>query len=369
MRFDILFYFHSPDGMCSNIRNNKIYCATKFVLLGFPKEAFGLVRMDFPGRNEMKKLSLALASFGVAVSSTAALAGDWPEKPVKMIVPYNPGGTTDILARLAADAISAAIGQPVVVENKPGAGGVVGATLVAGAANDGYTIFFGNNATNVIQPIVNPAVTYDAMGSFDGIATTADAVTFVGVNSDTGASDLDGFVAYLKGNKAKYGSAGVGSNGQFSTLYFLQETGTDATHIPYQGSNNAVTAILSGEVEFMADPAVTRQIDNEKMNVIAALSPERHPAYPNVPTAQEQGYDISLTGWFGIFAPEGTNADAIAAMSAPLEAMIASDAYQAQVLKMGLLPAYRSPAETDAVVEGDTARFTKIRDDAGISIK
>lgn len=316
----------------------------------------------------MKNLSLALAAFGIVVSSGAAFAADWPEKPVTMIVPYNPGGTTDILARLAADAISASIGQPVVVENKPGAGGVVGATLAAGAKNDGYTIFFGNNATNVIQPIVNPAVTYDAVGSFDGVATTADAVTFVGVNADTGVDNLEGFVAYLKDNKAKYGSAGVGSNGQFSTIYFLQETGTDATHIPYQGSNNAVTAILSGEIEFMADPAVTRQIDNEKMNVIAALSSDRHPAYPDVPTASEQGFDITLSGWFGVFAPEGTDPEAIAAMSAPLEAMVASEAYQDQVLKMGLLPVYRDAAETDAVVEEDTARFTKIRDDAGISI-
>ncbi len=311
---------------------------------------------------------LLLAAAGLSMLGGTAFAQDWPTKPVTMIVPYNPGGTTDILARLAADAIAEAIGQPVVIENKPGAGGVVGATLAAGAPNDGYTIFFGNNATNAIQPIINPAVSYDPVDSFAGVATTADAVTFVGVGAGAGVTDLDGFVTYLKENKAKYGSAGVGSNGQFATIYFLQESGTEATHIPYQSSNDAVAAILSGEIEFMADPAVTRQIDSDKMNVIAALAPDRHPAYPDVPTAVEQGYDITLSGWFGIFAPEGTDPAVIAQMSAPLEAMVASDAYKEQVLKMGLLPAYRDPAATDAVVEKDTAIFTAIRDSAGISI-
>ncbi len=309
-----------------------------------------------------------LAAAGLSMVAGSAFAQDWPSKPVTMIVPYNPGGTTDILARLAADAISNAIGQPVVVENKPGAGGVVGATLASGAANDGYTIFYGNNATNVVQPLINPAVAYDAIGSFDGVATTADAAVFVGANASMGATDLDGFVAYLKENKAKFGSAGVGSMGQFSTIYFLQETGTEATHIPYPGSNDAVTAILSGEIEFMVDPAVTRQIDNPDMNVLAVMSEDRHPAYPDVPTAVEQGYDLALTGWFGVFAPEGTDPEVIAAMSAPLEAMVASDAYQQQVLKMGLLPAYRDPAATDAVVAEDTETFTQIRDAAGIAI-
>lgn len=314
------------------------------------------------------KSKFVWAAAGLLAMAGSAFAGDWPNRPVTMIVPYNPGGTTDNLARLAADAISGAIGQPVVVENKPGAAGVVGATLAAGAPNDGYTIFFGNNATNVVQPVINPAVSYDAQGSFDGIATTADAVVFVGVNADTGVTDLDSFVEFLKGNKVKFGSAGVGSMGQFSTEYFLQETGTDATHIPYQGSNNAVAAILSGEIEFMADPAVTRQIASDKMNVIAALSESRHPAYSEVPTASEQGYDLSLTGWFGIFAPEGTDPEIIAAMSSPLKELVASEAYRQQVLKMGLLPAYRSPEETDAVVGADLKVFGDIRDAAGISI-
>ncbi|WFE76655.1 tripartite tricarboxylate transporter substrate binding protein [Roseinatronobacter sp. S2] len=312
--------------------------------------------------------TFGLAIAGMSLMTGSAFAQDWPSKPVTMIVPYNPGGTTDILARLAAEAISESIGQPVVIDNKPGAGGVVGATLAAGAPNDGYTIFFGNNATNVVQPIINPAVTYDPVNSFDGIATTADSLVFVGVNAGLGVSDLDSFVDYLKDNNAKYGSAGVGSMGQFSTNYFLDEAGAEARHIPYQGSNNAVTAILSGEIEFMVDPAVTQQIDNPDMNVIAVISDARHPAYPDVPTTKEQGYEMSLSGWFGVFAPAGTDSDAVAKMSAALEAMVESEAYQARVLQMGLLPAYRNPAQTDEAVESDFEVFIQIRDAAGISI-
>jgi tripartite-type tricarboxylate transporter receptor subunit TctC len=206
------------------------------------------------------------------------------------------------------------------------------------------------------------------VGSFDGIATTADGLIFIGVNANTGVTDLAGFVDYLKNNDVKYGSAGVGSMGQFSTEYFLQQTGTKATHIPYAGSNDAVAAILSGEITFMADPVVTRHADNEALNVIAVMAPERHPAYPDVPTAREQGFDLSLLGWFGIFAPEGTDPAIIDRMGAALKQMVASDAYKEQVLKMGLMPTYRGPAETDAVVQGDIVTFSGIRDAAGISI-
>lgn len=313
---------------------------------------------------------LFAAAVGIAMSAQAALAADgWPDKAITMIVPYNPGGTTDLLARMAADAISAEVGQPVVVENKPGAGGVVGATIAAQAKSDGYTIFFGNNATNVVQPLINKAVQYDPVESFDGIATTANAATFIGVNAGLGIDDLDGFVTYLKDHaNTKYGTAGVGSMGQFTAEYFMMETGTDATHIPYQGSNNAMAAVLSNEVQFMIDPVVLTQAGSDKIKILAAMIPERHPNLPDVPTTSELGYDLTLSGWFGVFAPEGTDPDAIARMSGALEGMVASEVYQEQTLKMGLLPEYRDAAATDAVVAADLETFAAIRDASGISI-
>lgn len=316
----------------------------------------------------MRKTMVSSLAMVLAVTATAALA-EWPDRPITMIVPYNPGGTTDILARLAADAISASIGQPVVVENRPGAGGVVGATQAAQAQGDGYTIFFGNNATQVVQPLINPAVSYDPQADFAGIATIANAASFLAVNADLPVTDMASFVDYLRGHEATFGTAGVGSMGQFTVEMILMATGTDAQHIPYQGSNNAMAAVMSGEVDFIADPVVATQSSDPHLRLIAALTPERHPNLPDLPTAIEEGVDVSISGWFGVFAPDGTDPAYLQAMAAPLASLVATDAYREQVLRMGLLPAFRGPAETDAVVAADTATFATIRDAAGIAIE
>lgn len=316
----------------------------------------------------MQKSLVSMLALGLAMTGTAALA-EWPDRPIMMIVPYNPGGTTDILARLAAEAISAAVGQPVVVENRPGAGGVVGTTQAAQAEGDGYTILFANNATNVVQPLINPAVTYDPVADFVGIATIADSATFLAVNADTGVTTLDGFIEYLRANPSMYGTAGVGSMGQFTIEQFLMKTGTDATHIPYQGSNNALAAAMSGEIQFLADPVVAGQAGSDRLNILAALTTARHPSLPDLPTARELGVDVAITGWFGLLAPDGTDPAYLAAMAAPLEAMVASDSYREQALRMGLVPVYRDPATLDAAVVSDLETFGAIRDAAGITIE
>lgn len=316
----------------------------------------------------MNKTFTSALALSLSITATAALA-EWPDHPITMIVPYNPGGTTDILARAAAEAIAAAVGQPVVVENRPGAGGVVGATQAAQAEGDGYTIFFGNNATQVIQPLINPAVSYDPQADFTGIATVADAASFLAVNADLPIQNMDDFIAYLGDHEAKFGTAGVGSMGQFTTEMILMAAGVDATHIPYQGSNNAMAAVMSGEVEFLADPVAATQSDADHLRIIATLTAERHPNLPDMPTAREQGLDVAITGWFGVFAPDGTDPEMLAAMAAPLADLVASDAYREQVLRMGLLPQFRDPAETNAAVADGLTTFGAIRDAAGISIE
>lgn len=317
----------------------------------------------------MKSLSTAIFTACLTAISTFAVAEDWPSKPITMIVPYNPGGTTDNLARLAAEAISKAVGQPVVVENKPGAGGVVGTSLAARAPADGYTIFFGNNATNVVQPLINTAVQYDPEKDFSGIAETAEAATFLAVNAETGIKTLDEFVTYLKEHPgAKYGTAGVGSMGQFTVERFLQQTGATATHIPYQGSNNAMAAMMSGEITFMADPVVATQANSDKFTILASLTDSRHPNLPDVPTAKELGVDVVVSGWFGLFAPKGVNEAEIARMSTALEALVGQDDYRQRVLNMGLVPVYMGPQAVDGRVVEDLKVFGEIRDKAGIKI-
>lgn len=317
----------------------------------------------------MRTFSTAIFTACLTAISTFAAADEWPSKPITMIVPYNPGGTTDNLARLAADAISTAVGQPVVVENKPGAGGVVGTSLAARAPADGYTIFFGNNATNVVQPLINSAVQYDPAKDFSGIAETAEAATFLAVNAETGIKTLGDFIAYLKEHPgAKYGTAGVGSMGQFTVERFLQQTGTKATHIPYQGSNNAMAAMMSGEITFMADPVVATQANSDKFNILAALTDSRHPNLPDVPTARELGVDVVVSGWFGLFAPKGVDSAEIGKMSTALETLVSQDDYRQRVLNMGLVPVYMGPQAVDGRVVDDLKVFGEIRDKAGIKI-
>lgn len=318
----------------------------------------------------MTVTTISLAGLVIAMGAAGAMAQDWPDKPVTMIVPYNPGGLTDNLARMAAEAIAADIGQPVVVENRPGAGGLIGATMASRAAADGYTIFFGNNATNVIQPLINEAVTYDPQADFTGVGTIADTASFLAVGADNPSTTVPEFLDWLKASpQSKYGTAGIGSMGQFTTELLLASAGATATHIPYQGSADAMASVMSGEIAFITDPVVATQPESDRMRIIATLTPARFPNLPEVPTAREQGVDVVISGWFGVFAPAGTPADAIARMSGALEALVASDAYEDQVLRMGVLPFYRDGAALDQAVAEDLVIFGKIRDDAGISIQ
>jgi len=311
----------------------------------------------------MKRLVVA----ALAVLLTTAAHAEWPEKPITMIVPYQPAGTTDLLAREAAKAISDAVGQPVVVENKPGAGGVLGTSLVAQAKKDGYTILFGNNATQVVQPLTNSAAKYDPLKDFTSIGSTADTSTFFGVLKSTNITTLEQFIDYAKAHPGlKYGTAGVGSIGQFTVEMFRLAAGIDVRHIPYDGSMAALTAMMSGETFFTMDPVVYGQGDPDKINILAVLADRRYPGLPDVPTARERGIDAGITGWFGVIAPAGIPEEARKRMSDALKAMSETPGYQERVKKMGLVPFFRDYADLDAQIETDLKVFADLRDKAGI---
>jgi len=310
-------------------------------------------------------MRLVVAAFA-ALLTTAAHA-EWPEKPITMIVPYNPAGTTDLLAREAAKAISEAVGQPVVVENKPGAGGLLGTSLAAQAKNDGYTILYGNNATQVVQPLTNSAAKYDPLKDFTSIASTADTSTFFGVLKTTNITTLEEFIDYAKAHPGlKYGTAGVGSIGQFTVEMFRLAAGLDMRHIPYESSVAALAAMMSGETFLLMDPVVYGQGDQTKINILAVLGERRYPGLPDVPTAKERGIDAAITGWFGVVAPAGIPEDARKKMSDALKAMSEQPEYQERVKKMGLVPFFRDYAELDKQLEVDVKAFTELRDKAGI---
>jgi tripartite-type tricarboxylate transporter receptor subunit TctC len=245
-------------------------------------------------------LAAALALPGVAQ------AQQWPARPITLISPYPPGGTNDIVGRLFADKLSAKLGQPIVVENRAGAAGIVGSLAVSRAAPDGYTLLMANNGALVIQPLVSAQAKYDAVTSFTPIVRLAVAYQFVGVNMDLPAKSMADLVALAKKDPGKlnYGSAGTGSFGHFSGEMLRLLTGAQMQHVPYRGSASAVTDLAGGQIQVMFDPLVLSQVNGDRVRVLGTTAPARLQRYRGVPTMKEAGLPgFDPIGWFGYFGP------------------------------------------------------------------
>lgn len=318
----------------------------------------------------MRPIVSAFAAFAVSLMATQSVAEGWPDHPITMIVPYGAGGATDRIARLTADRLSEEYGQPVIVENKPGAGGSLGTMLAANAAGDGYTLLFANNSTHVIQPLINPNLQYDPVADFVPLASLADASIFVGTKKDLGFSDLGGLVAYLRdGDGATYGSTGIGSMAQFTTLLFLDAIKGQGKHIPYNDTNEAMAAVMSGEIDLLMAPNVLQQYDQGTLDILAVLSTDRHPKAPDVPTAAEAGVDVEVVGWFGVFAPAGTPDDIVARLSASMADIVEDPQFRETALLTGLFPKYRDSETLKLTIQEHSALFRKIGESAGIELQ
>ncbi len=310
----------------------------------------------------MTLIRAAAAALLLFASATSAPAADWPTRNITLISPYPPGGTNDAVGRLFADRLSARLGQSLVVENRPGAAGVVGSLLVARAAPDGYTLETANNATHVIQPLINSQAKYNGATDFTPIATYAVSYQFIGVRADLGVNTLQEFIELAKKTPGKmnYGSAGTGSFGHFSGGLLASLTGAEFTHIPYRGSAQALTDLLGGRIEFMIDPVVTQQPG--KVRVLATSAPQRLPAFPDVPTTRELGLpDFNVVGWFGLFGPAGLPRE-IATRLADLVAEIAAEEpVRNQIAAIGLFPGSMKSDELKALIQRDSEKFADIK--------
>ena len=318
----------------------------------------------------MRKIVSAFAALAVSLVAAQAGAEGWPDRPITMIVPYGAGGATDRIARIAADRLSAEYGQPVIVENKPGAGGSLGTMLAANSAGDGYTLLFANNSTHVIQPLINPNLQYDPVADFVPVASLADASIFVGTKKDLGLKTLGDLVTYLRNTPgATYGSTGIGSMAQFTTLLFLDAIGGQGKHIPYNDTNEAMAAVMSGEIDLLMAPNVLQQYGQGTLDTLAVLSTERHPKAPDVPTAAEAGADVEVVGWFGVFAPAGTPDEIVAQLSASLAEVVQDEQFRETALLTGLFPKYRDSAALKQTIQDHSALFRKIGESAGIELQ
>ena len=315
----------------------------------------------------------ALASLALAVwSPLPATAQDaYPNKAIRLVVPVPPGGAADGMARLVAEHLQAKWGQPVVVDNKPGAGSSVGMALVAKAPADGYTLGLGNIAANAINPALQPAqFPYHPVRDFAAISVVGVTPLVLVVNAEkVPARSVSEFVTFLKANpNLAYGSSGVGSSLHLAMELFLQKTGTKMLHVPYKGSAPMTTDLLSGQVVASIDAAATSMphVQSGKLRALAVTASERAFFAPELPLMRDLVPGFEMRPWHGMMAPAGTPAAILAKVSQEVNAFLRTPGAQAKLQDRGIIPAGNTPAEFQAFMASEFETYRKVIQDAGI---
>jgi tripartite-type tricarboxylate transporter receptor subunit TctC len=270
--------------------------------------------------------TLFMACLGLLPTAAfAQTAASYPNKPIKLVIPFPAGGATDILGRTLAQKLSSSLGQPVVVENKPGAGGTIGADSVARAAADGYTLLISTSSTHSIAPALNPKMPYDAVRDFAPIAHFANAANVLVVGKTFPAQSATELVNTLKNNPGKYnyGSSGIGTNPHLTAELFKYRAGNlFAVHIPYRGTGLVIPDLVSGQIGFLMDSVVSAQthLKDGKIRALAVTGKTRNSSLPEVPTFAEVGIKgLEINTWFGLFAPAGTASDIVQRLNKEVE--------------------------------------------------
>ena len=270
--------------------------------------------------------------------SAPALAQTWPEKPVKLIVNFPPGGVADTLARNIAPSISEAIKQPVVVENRPGANGSIGADAVAKSTPDGYTFLVTSGGAMTVDPFIYANLPYDTQKDLVPVASLAIVRVFLMIHPSVPANSFNDFVAYARANPGKlsYGSAGSGSSPHLAGEMFARAAKIQATHVPYKGAAPALNDLVGGQIQFMFDPGPGLQhAATGKLKVFAVASGKRASRYPDIPTLAELGMNVDADTTFGVYAPAGVNPAIVERMNKEVNRALASPALADNIQKLG----------------------------------
>ena len=311
-----------------------------------------------------------LALLALSASATLALAQDFPNKPVRIVVPYAPGGTTDVLARFLGQRLSENLGQPVVVDNRPGAAEAVGAGLVAKAPGDGYTLLLCTLTTQAINPTLFPKLSFDATKELTAVGRVADVPGMIAVHPGVPAKNMAEFLAYLKANPGRnYASPGAGTPNHLATELFKRAAGVQATHIPYKGGAPAVQDLMAGQVDFMLilAPEAAPLIATNKLRGIAVTSLQRSPMFPALPTASESGVaDFEMVVWYTLLAPASTPKDVIAKLNKSLNYVLDEKQTRDKLAELSIKPAGSTPDEAMAYAAKEAGKWKKVIEDAGI---
>jgi tripartite-type tricarboxylate transporter receptor subunit TctC len=323
--------------------------------------------MGFPGL----RLGIgALALLAMAVHAVPASAQDWPARPIRILVGFGAGGGTDIAARIIGQPLSEILGQPVVVENRVGAGGTTAANAVATAPKDGYTALMMSNA-HVIAPVIYKSVPYDSVKDFAMISMVGTAGLVVVTHLDFPARTLPELIAVLKASPGKYNFAtpGVGTTQHFAAELMNQLAGVQMTHVPFRGTPAALAALVGKQVDVVVEliQPVLGHIQAGSLRAIAVTSPDRFPAVPQVPTFAESGMPgYSVTSWYGLALPAGTPAPIVGRMTDALRQALAREAIAQQIRTAGALPKSSTPEELRDHIASEIKRWSEVRERAGI---
>jgi tripartite-type tricarboxylate transporter receptor subunit TctC len=306
--------------------------------------------------------------------------GAWPTKPVRIVVPFAAGGTTDILARAMAPELQRVFGQPFVVDNKPGAGGNNGAAEVAKAAPDGYTLLMGTVGTHAINPSLYPKMPYDHVKDFVPITLVAGVPNVVIMNPASaqkyGVNNLADLVRAARGNPGKLNvaSSGNGTSIHLSAELFKSMTGTFMLHLPYRGSGPALIDLMAGNVDLMFDnlPSALPHIKSGKLKALAVTSGQRSGALPEVPTVSEAGglllKNYEASSWFGLLAPAGTPVDVVNRIQQETAKALATATIKERLLSQGAIPGGMTPAEFVRFINAETRKWAQVVKASGAKI-
>jgi len=306
--------------------------------------------------------------------STCALAQAFPSRPLRFISPFPPGGAVDVITRITATGLQEALGEPVVVENRSGAGGTVGADVAARAPADGYTLLSGGIATHGIAPALYGKLGYDAVRDFAPLSMIGTTPNVLIVNLSVEARSVGELIALAKRapRKLDYGSPGIGTSPQLSMELFKLMSGIELVHIPYKGNGPALADLLGGQLPLMFDnlPGAIGQIKAGRVRALGVTSATRHPSLPDVPTIAESGlpgFDVVV--WYAIFAAGTPPADVLARLTAAANRAVSSADVQKRLVEAGVDPGASSPADLAARVRTEMAKWAKVVKDAGLPVQ
>jgi tripartite-type tricarboxylate transporter receptor subunit TctC len=308
----------------------------------------------------------------LALAPALAFPQAWPTKAVKMVVPFAAGGATDVVARLLAQKLTEEWGQSVVVENRAGAGGNIGADAVAKSNPDGYTLLMASGAIVIAGPHMYKSLPYDPARDLAAITNVATGPQVIAVANNVPVKDLAELIAYAKANpkKLNYGSAGIGAQTHLAAENFAQAAGIELTHVPYKGESAAIIDLIGGQIQLVTAnmSAALAFVREGKIRALAVTSRERNSALPEVPAAAEVLPGFENSGWFGLLAPTGTPKDVIEKIYRDTAKIVLAEEFRTKLAQLGMVPVANSPAEFSASNRRESARWERVIKERGIVV-